>query len=80
MHAFYAFDAAEDTNKERSAGGDLNRADVSDRINLIDGEIDCSCSQGDGTRHKPKKVRAKRDHKTGYGGERCLDARSRRPR
>ena len=79
VHTFYAFDAAINSYKKRSAGGVLNRADVGDLTSRENGEIDCSRTQGDGTRHKPKGFRAKRRPPTGQG-ERVAAVRGMRSR
>ena len=79
VHTFYAFDAAINSYKKRSAGGVLNRADVGDLTSRENGEIDCSRPQGDGTRHKPKGFRAKRRPPTGQG-ERFASVRGMRSR
>ena len=73
---FCAFDAAVDTDEERSAGG-VNRADVGDLTSRANGEIDCSRTQGDGTRYKPLGFRAKRRPQDRPGREICLGARMR---
>ena len=72
MHAFYAFDATDDNNNERSAGG-ANRADVGDLISRLDGEIDCST---DARRRNPLQAHDRFGRnattKTGYGGDTLL--------
>ena len=75
VHTFYAFDAAINSYKKRSAGGDLNRADAGDLTSRANGEIGCLRTHGDGTRHKPQVFRAKRRPQHRPGREICLGAR-----
>ena len=55
----------------------FNRADVGDLTSRANGEIDCSRTQGDGTRYKPLGFRAKRRPQDRPGREICLGARMR---